>query len=59
MGGEVCGSATGQTRRYQRGCGHLELSICRLASMSSLSAALMCAQLLPGAVSEPASTTVS
>ena len=38
---------------------HLELSICRLASMSSLSSALMCTQLIPGAVSEPASTTVS
>ena len=39
--------------------GHLELSICRLASMSSLSAALMSSRLIPGAVSEPASTTVS
>ena len=38
--------------------GHLELSICRLASMSSLSAALMSSRLIPGAVSEPASTTV-
>ena len=34
-------------------------SICRLASMSSLSAALMCAQLLPGAGLEPTNTTVS
>ena len=33
-------------------------SICRLASMSSLSAALMCAQLLPGAGLEPTNTTV-
>ena len=32
---------------------------CRLASMSSLSAALMCAQMLPGAGLEPASTIVS
>ena len=32
---------------------------CRLASMSSLSAALMCAQLLAGAGLEPASTIVS
>lgn len=32
---------------------------CRLASMSSLSAALMCAQLLAGAGLEPASTLVS
>ena len=39
--------------------GHLELSICRLAPMSSLSAALMSSRLIPGAVSEPASTTVS
>ena len=35
-------------------------SICRLASMSSLSAALMCAhELLPGAGLEPTNTTVS
>ena len=39
--------------------GRIELSICRLASMSSLSAALMSSRLIPGAVSEPASATVS